>query len=174
MSIRDWNDHAPTAQGADQTFEQVYRQYLKPVYTVAYGILKNHEDAEDIAHEVFLSFWKMENPERITNLKGYLFRMARNKALNLLRTNSREELTEDMSEVSQEYITDDEDKAVSEQIARGILRLPLEERTVFLMHVKGELKFSQIAEAMEMSLPAVYRKYRKAVKTLRAYMEENS
>ena len=42
------------------------------------------------------------------------------------------------------------------------------------MHVKGELKFSQIAEAMEMSLPAVYRKYRKAVKTLRAYMEENS
>ena len=40
-----------TAQDETQSFEQVYLQYVKPVYYVAYGILKDNGDAEDIAHD---------------------------------------------------------------------------------------------------------------------------
>lgn len=36
-------------------FEQLYRMFKQDMYAVAYGILKNKEDAEDVVHQSFLS-----------------------------------------------------------------------------------------------------------------------
>ena len=78
-------------QQTRSTFEQVYLQYIKPVYFVAYGILGNKEDAEDVAHNVFLAYFQMEEPKRIRNLKNYLLKMARNQAFECLKKKGREE-----------------------------------------------------------------------------------
>ncbi len=170
MSIKD-RTNAPTAQGAKPSFEQVYHQYLKPVYTVAYSILNHKEDAEDIAHEVFLSYLRLEDSRQIDNLKAYLLQMSHNKALNYLRKKNREELTEDIETISDSLMELSEESPLSDRVEAEILKLPLEERSIFLMHTSGGMKFADIANAMEMSLPAVFRRYQKAIKDLRRALE---
>jgi len=145
--------------------EQVYRQYIKPVRIVAYGILRNDADAEDVAHDVFLTYFQIKDPERIKNIKNYLLKMARNKALEYLRREGREELREELSAFSAPVAGDDENWEVT-RVGEEIARLPLMERQIFLMHVNADLGFTEISKVVEMSVPAVYRRYRKALKLL--------
>ena len=43
-----------TLQCENLSLEKVYREYIKAVRIVAYGVLRNATDAEDVAHDVFL------------------------------------------------------------------------------------------------------------------------
>ena len=45
--------------------------------------------------------------------------------------------------------------------------IPRDEREVLTLHINAELHFNEIAHIVGLSLPATYRKYRKAIKTLR-------
>jgi len=58
---------------------------IRPVYIAAYGILQNQADAEDVAHDVFLNYFQVEDKKRIRDLENYLLKMARNRALDYLK-----------------------------------------------------------------------------------------
>ena len=146
------------------SFEQVYLQFVKPIYYVAFAILKNKEDAEDVASDVFLSYYQMRNKEKIKNVKNYLFKMAHNKALNYLKRKNREELKDDIDVY---YVEKDNfDNSLVTQIKKEIYSLPDEEKQIFVMHVNGGMGFRQISRIMKMSISAVYRRYKKAIKML--------
>ena len=167
MSIREGeNKTYKTVQIESLAFEQAYLQYIKPVYIVAYGILKNRDDAEDVAHDVFLTYFQQTGSEQIMNIKNYLLKMARNKALNRLRKRDREELTDNISTKNNSVIQENDNK-LFEEIEKEIYSLPLEERQVFMMHVNVGLGFREISKILELSVSVVYRKYKKAIKTLR-------
>ena len=168
MSTKEDPDKAyMTTQNKNQSFEQVYLQYVKPVYYAAYGILKDNGDAEDIAHDVFLAYWQMKEPEQIRDLRSYLLKTARNKALTLLRKKGREEPSDEIASLGDSESHDGEDtESLAGQITKEIHRLPSEERQIFIMHVNAGLGFRQIAKVMEMSVPTVYRRYREAVRHL--------
>ncbi len=169
MSIReDEKKTFKTAQIESLTFEQAYLQYIKPVYIVAYGILKSREDAEDVAQDVFLTYFQQKGAGQINNTKNYLLKMASNKALNYFRKRNREEPTDDVStKISSAIEKNSNDSELLEEIEKEIYNLPSEERQVFMMHVSAGLGFRQISKTMEISIPAAYRKYKKAVKILR-------
>ena len=167
MSIQDDEKmNLLTAQKESMAFEQEYLQHIRQVYIVAYGILKNREDAEDVVHDVFLSYFEKKGTVQIRDTKAYLLKMARNKALNYLRKKKREEPVEDVSLLNNAGMKTNEDNLLIGLIEKEIYKLSPEERQVFTMHVNAGLGFRQISAVMEMSVPAVYRKYRKAVKNL--------
>lgn len=153
-------------QQTRSTFEQVYLQYIKPVYFVAYGILGNKEDAEDVAHNVFLAYFQMEEPKRIRNLKNYLLKMARNQAFECLKKKGREE---PVAEIPVKDTPEDEvgTCVLSNEIEEAVAKLPSDERQIILLHIKGGIGFAEISKVTGMSLSAVYRRYRRAVKSLR-------
>ncbi len=64
-----------------------YRQWLFPV---AYKMLGNRADAEDMVQETMLKWLSMEKKD-VENLRGYLIRTLVNKCLNFLRDRRREE-----------------------------------------------------------------------------------
>lgn len=39
-------------------FEQIYRDYSKPMFLYALSFLTSEEEAEDVIQEVFVNFWK--------------------------------------------------------------------------------------------------------------------
>lgn len=74
-------------------FDRIYGQYSKAVYANIFKIVKQHEIAEDIQHEVFISFW--ENRERIDQDKsaaGWLFVVSSNKAITYLKKKVKESI----------------------------------------------------------------------------------
>jgi len=58
--------------------------YGRYCHVIAYGILRNHEDAEEVVSDTLTRAWGAIPPARPANLKTYLGKIARNLALNAL------------------------------------------------------------------------------------------
>lgn len=161
-----------TAQDNRQFFEQVYLQYVKPVYYCAYGILHNREDAEDVTHQVFTTYFGLKDLEHVSNTKSYLLQIAKNKSLNYLKQKEREYLTDDTSIFDQAVCdSNNRDDAAIRKLKSEINLLPMEEQQVLILHLKAGMKFREIAKAMDLTVPAVYRRYKKAIRTLQNKMK---
>ena len=156
-----------------EAFEALYNEMSRPMYTVACRILKNRADAEDIVQDVFLKLLKKSDDEAVENARAYILQTVRNEALMMLRKRSREELRDEMPEEvpGGEAETDSAENRVS--ILSALSALEPEERDIFTLHVNGELGFEEIAGILGMSISAVYRRYKKAIKKLRSRIGGN-
>ncbi|MGX7025238.1 RNA polymerase sigma factor [Vagococcus hydrophili] len=93
-----------------QFFERIYQEYEQKIYHVAYSILNNEEQAEDTTQDVFEELFK--NLDKLIefdslDLKKYILRVSKNKAIDLYRKNKsqinylkdiKERSTKDFSE----------------------------------------------------------------------------
>ena len=52
-------------------------------------------------------------------------------------------------------------------VETAVKKLPFTEREILSLRINGELSFDEISRIVGLSLPAVYRRYRKAISTLR-------
>lgn len=89
-SVKNLNFITPEDVAA---FDRLYGQHSKAVYANILKIVKQHEIAEDILHEVFISLW--ENRERIDqdrSIAGWLFVVSSNKAINYLKKKVKESI----------------------------------------------------------------------------------
>lgn len=86
--------------------EELVHTYSKCVLRVAYTYVKNTNDAEDIAQEVFLSLLKCNQRfESKAHIKAWLIRVTMNKSKNYLKSSwisKRSEMPEEISAESQE------------------------------------------------------------------------
>lgn len=74
------------AQNQD-AFKQLVDRYMKPVFQFSYSFIHNVEKAEDITQETFMLLWdKPRSWEPSGQLKSWLFRVARNKCIDLTRS----------------------------------------------------------------------------------------
>ena len=67
-------------------FEKLYEQYGNLVYKIAFSIVKNREQSEDIKQIVFLKIWKIEKdklPAR--NEASWLYSITKNETLNYIK-----------------------------------------------------------------------------------------
>jgi RNA polymerase sigma-70 factor, ECF subfamily len=72
--------------GRTKALEILYDRYGKLVYGLAYKILNNPQEAEDLTQEIFLNFWRKSayNPDR-GSLSSYLIIMTRSRAIDKIR-----------------------------------------------------------------------------------------
>lgn len=77
-----------------QLFEKIYYSYRKQMFLVAKEIVSREEDAEDVVHDVFyeVASKHMEMVSRLaeTDLRNYMLKAAKNKAINVWRKKSKE------------------------------------------------------------------------------------
>lgn len=76
------------AHDAD-AFEALYDAYHRLVYGVAYRMLGDASSAEDVTQTVFLKIWSAPDLFSAGNFAGWIVRIARNRALDVLRSKSR-------------------------------------------------------------------------------------
>lgn len=156
--------------GDTEAFAAFYEAYKKPVFTVLWRIVSTKELAEDLTQDLFLKLFVNPPASSVNNLRAYVFKMARNLALNALRNKQYAE-TENIYNYS------------AQDISRIDLRLDLDiaismlsdcERQVLTLHLNAGLTFFEIAKIMEQSLPATYRTYKRALKVLRNILDGGS
>ena len=93
--------------------------------------------------------------------------MARNAAIDALRTKQCIH-PDDVSFVAEDEIGNSIQRW---DIESAIGRLPCDERDILVLRLNADLPFREIAPIVGLSLPATYRKYRKAIKTLRELLD---
>lgn len=168
------------AQGGDHAaFGQLVERHFGTVYGVAFARLGHREGAEDAAQEVFLRAYlhlgKLRNPDQFPN---WVVRMARNLALDWLRTGDRRSRLlrmVPMDETVENTVTDEQPSA-AQQLAgkeealelRELLKtLSGEEREVVLLHFVEGLSKSEIARRIGVHPTTVGRQLDKSLARLR-------
>lgn len=141
----------------EQSFEAMFTRYYSLVYQLAYRCTGRQDEADDIAQEVFLRFYRV--PPHATSdgeQRAWLCKVASNLSLNALR--SRQRRTHHEERVGQMRLHDIRDEAqanpehyvlASEQAAftRSVLaELPERQQTYLLLRSVG-LSYAEIAQA---------------------------
>lgn len=163
MDRTDWKrELSALREGDEGAFARIYEEWKKPVYTIIFRIVQSKETAEDVMQEVFVKLYLSPPEPSVENPRAWVFAVARNAAIDALRKSARRE--EDRTEMTE----DPADTTVLRMdVERAMAHLTREEREIVTLHLNGDMGFGEIGRLIGLSLPAVYRRYRKAIRTLR-------
>ena len=116
----------------EKIFEEIYEKYYKLLYFCVGSYITQREDIEDIVMDTFLSFFNnFDSIDLDGNIKNYLVRSAKNKAINLQKK-KREVLIENIEEYSLDFDNDSNGNDLMDIIRDS---LNDDERELFLSHV---------------------------------------
>jgi len=133
-------------------------------------MLRSKEMAEDILQSIFLKLaGHQEGLSNIRKPRSYLFSMARNEAMDILRKRKREKdyyKGKSGYEIFQKKfnsISNEEVKFLNKAVAE----LPVEQREIIVMKIFGEMRFREIARIFNISLNTVASRYRYGLEKIR-------
>ena len=146
------------------------------------------KDVEDIVQETYVRACQIEQKSTIATPRSYLFKIARNLALDYLKraghqtTDSIEELEEAHEEsrlYNAEQLADDvfEEAASSEEFGvfcEAVRHLPLQCRRVFVLRKVYGYSQREIAEEMNVTISTVEKHIAKGMKRCLYYMQNNN
>lgn len=148
-------------EGDQEAFEALVEQHAPAVYAMALRFTASPEEAEEVLQDTFLTaFSKLDTFRGDSALSTWLTRIAINKALMRRRRRRPEE---PLPETPQREVADWSDEPESlyqEEELRTLLlqavdRLPPKYREVFWLRDVQGLSGQEVAELLELSLPAV-------------------
>jgi RNA polymerase sigma-70 factor, ECF subfamily len=157
----------PANRTQSPEIEQLYRQNGAALLLFAASITGDRGRAQDAIHQVFLKLIEDDSLHRAVDKKAYLFACVRNAALNDVRIRQR---NVELAEGSAWFDPPNHDYAEELRLRRALAALPDVQRHVVVLHIWGELTFSQIGELLEISPNTAASRYRYAIEELRESM----
>ncbi len=168
------------AQGDMQSYALIYRHYLPKLYKYLYEMIRSKEDTEEILQDIFLKLWeKRADLVNIISLNGYLFRIARNRLMNLYDHQKVQRKAKDYFEKqTKDYPNTTENnyvyKQYDEAVQVALRTMPQKRRQVFEMHFYQELSYEQIAQALNISKSMVKKHIYAANNYMKEYLKLNA
>jgi RNA polymerase sigma-70 factor (ECF subfamily) len=154
-------------------FDKLYRKYSSRLHKFSYSMLKSTEDAENIIQDVFLNLWlNRENVEKSSSVKYYIFTTAYNSAISVIRKKLKDstyiEYVKTLQDLMQEPVDlQIEYKELDEQLNRIIDALPQRQKEVYMLSRVEGLKYSEIAERLNISINTVENHLSRALNHIR-------
>ncbi|MCX6183344.1 MAG: RNA polymerase sigma factor [Bacteroidetes bacterium] len=151
-------------------FEALYHQHKRMVYNLALSYLQNHEDAQEVTQDVFVSVHQsIEGFNKQSTFSTWIYRITINKALDFIRAKNRKKrfaffsslFHENSGEVKYESVGFDhpgvelENKEALENIFAQINTLPENQKTALILSKIEKLSQVEVAEIMNLSAKAV-------------------
>lgn len=167
-----------TRAGDGEAFGQLFHAYRDKLYGFICKLSASREIAEDVVQDVFLRIWLMRGELReITHFNAFLFRMARNHAINQLMRRTRELrlLRERLPEPSSPYQAADEALSyhtIHRSIEEIVSRLPARQKRVYELSRDQHLKQGEIADLLHISPSTVKNHLTQALRRIQHGLEQ--
>jgi len=161
--------------GSKDALRRIYEKYLNHLLTLAMALLNDAGRAEDVVHDVFVSFAGSAKDFKLGgNLKSYLTTCVMNRARDRIRANRRSSMPLEAAETISSNFNGPEHAIIcseeSQRLNRAIAQLPAEQREVIALRLKGEITFSQIAKLHNVSVNTIQGRYRYGLNKLRSVL----
>ena len=174
-------------QGDTAAFAELVDKYKQPVMNVAYRMLHDAMEAEDLAQAVFVQVFKSASRYQVSaKFSTWLFTIARNLCLNEIRRRSRHPLDSmDATHPAQEDQppTQYEDRKspsptdslllgeLEEKVEEALAGLPEDQRLALLLWRQGEQSYEEISQVLGCSLAATKSTIHRARETLKQQLK---
>ena len=153
--------------GDREAFARIVDAYRRPVVSHVYRLVRDISVAEELAQEVFLRVYRTRDYQPTAKFRSWLFRIATNLTLNWIRDHRYEagyhrldhpplemRHREPRARVPnmEEYLVRDSRLA---EVRAAVQDLPANHRAAVLMHNYQEMDYSEMAGALNCSVPAI-------------------
>ena len=148
-------------------FNKLYDRYRSLVYSIAFSILKNKDDSDDMAQKVFLKIWNMDKDKLpINNELSWLYSLTKNETISYLRTKKN---TIDLDSIYEIVDTDNEINEIIDKIEfnRLISKLNDNEKEIVSLKILTNLSFQEIASLLNKPTGTIKWIYYKSIHTLK-------
>lgn len=166
------------ANGNRPAFETIYARYHDTLFRYCRSLVRDDEDARDALQNTMLNAMAaMHRRDRSAPLRPWLFRIAHNESISLLRRRRPSDSLDDESQPHRELADtrgDVHEAAVTrehlDQLLEDLGELTERQRGALLMRELGGLGYGEIASALDTSEPAV----RQSVFAARSALHESA
>ena len=150
--------------GNREAFDAIVDRHRRHVYQLCYRFVGNHEDASDLAQDVFIRAYRgLKTFKSQSSLGTWLYRIGVNVCLNRVATKSRVEALDPLMAASDERTASQEESAAeallrgerAAQVRAAIAKLPKKQRATLVLRVYHDLPHDQIAGILGSSVGAV-------------------
>jgi RNA polymerase sigma-70 factor (ECF subfamily) len=162
--------------GSQDAFAVIVNRHQRTVYQVCYRFVRNHEDAADLAQDVFVRAFKgLRQFKGDSSLGTWLYRVSVNCCLNRLAVkHPRTESIDDAQHVDQ--TRDDPLRAVvrtekAAHVRQAIAQLPPKQRATLLLRVYQDLSHEEIATILGSSVGATKANFFHALGNLKRLLQ---
>jgi len=139
------------------TFERLYREHSASIFSLSYRILGRVADAEDTTQTAFVvAFRELSQFRGECSLRTWLYRIAVNEALMVLRRRGRADNLTSLEYVSHGVAPDhapESDRRLA--VNASLERLKPEQRLILVLHYWEDLSCDEIREVLEVSISCV-------------------
>ncbi|MHC4265358.1 MAG: RNA polymerase sigma factor [Planctomycetota bacterium] len=162
-------------RGRGEALKSIYAKYKRDMLALASALLNDKSIAEDVVHDVFVSFSSaVKELEIRSSLKSYLLTSIANRVQSIRATKAKftniknsDVLTEDTRTPERMVMSEE----LSELVNGSMRELPYEQQEVILLHLYSGLRFREIAKAKEVSINTVLSRYRYGLQKLQAMLD---
>lgn len=174
--------------GDEDAFTQLYERYRLRIYSIAFQIVRNPEEAQDAAQEIFIKLYRTIDKwdVRISKLSTWIHRLAVNHSIDHWRSRSRRaesQLSGDKSDFALEvngtenfdcspFVAAKNKEEIS-LIRSYIKKLPDLQKKTFIGRYFMELKLVEIAELENCNIGAVKSALHRATHAVRRFLLES-
>jgi RNA polymerase sigma-70 factor (ECF subfamily) len=150
--------------GRREAFDVIVERHQRHVYQLCYRFAGNHEDANDLAQDVFVRAYRgLRTYKGQASLGTWLYRIGVNVCLSKAGGRPRAESLEPLLAANDERASTGEETAVdtlirgerAAEVRAAIARLPKKQRATLVLRVYHELPHDQIARVLGSSVGAV-------------------
>jgi len=146
---------------AQHRFRELYEEYKGLMYSVAFTILENHSDAEDVVHEAFITIFK--NFEKISQVKcpqtkAYIVIITRSRAIDFYRKRENHiSIPENYASPEQDPLSDILDLSQESELVQAFGKIPSNYRDILLLHYYNGFSTKELSEILGIKRNSVNR-----------------
>lgn len=151
-------------------YSKIFREYSKTLFNLIYYKCGDSALAKDLTQDAFLKLWQNCKDVAFETAKGYVFKTANNKLLNVFEHQKVKLKFRNLNHTSHTNESPSfilEQKELHQELEAAISSLPEKQRVVFLLSRINNKTYKEIAEMLGISKQAVEKRIYNALNTLR-------
>ena len=150
-----------------ENFELLYNNYNNLVYKIAFTILKNKDDSEDIVQVVFSKIYSLPKDKLPTkHILSWIYSVTKNESISLLRKKKNNMSIEEVYDIPDE--NDEIKNSINKiEFKNLISKLDETEKEIISLKVISGLTFDEISKLLNKPIGTIKWKYYKSIYTLR-------
>jgi RNA polymerase sigma-70 factor (ECF subfamily) len=147
MDASEREQYQAAIHGDREAFEMIIRTHSRPLFAIAYSILQNREEAEDVVQDSLVKAWKtrwrVRDPEKFP---AWLSTIARHRAHDVFRKRKPVPLAHETIKITETQATDT--SAIDQQLHSALAALPELHRAALTLRYFEEMDYRTIENTL--------------------------
>jgi len=166
------------ARGDMTAFEEIYKEFSSTVYTLAFGVTQNKQDAEEVTQDVFVKIFRsLKNFKFNSSFSTWLYRITMNMAINMYHKRARCAAASVQYDEVENVLPaepglpkmDIERQDAAQRLAEILKNISPEHRSCIVLREIEGLDYKEIADVLKIPLNTLRSRLKRAREALVAY-----